>query len=83
MSKLLYRLTYSLLLTSVFSGAQTAEKSIYDYNAAFGNGFYINNGTQTRSASGKPGHAYWQNSADYFIQVSINDQSKKLQELKP
>ena len=78
MSKLLYRLTYSLLLTSVFSGAQTPEKSVYDYNAAFGNGFYSNNGTQTRSASGKPGHAYWQNSADYFIQVSLNDQNKKI-----
>jgi hypothetical protein len=66
------------MVACIFSGAQTSEKSVYDYNAAFGHGFYTNNGTQTRSASGKPGHAYWQNSADYFIQVSLDDQSKKI-----
>ena len=78
MTKLLYRLTYALILASFYGLAQTPEKSVYDYNAAFGHGFYTNNGTQTRSASGKPGHAYWQNSADYFIQVSLDDQSKKI-----
>ena len=78
MTKILYRLTYALLLASVYGVAQTPEKSVYDYNAAFGHGFYTNNGTQTRSASGKPGHAYWQNSADYFIKVSLDDQSKKI-----
>ena len=62
MTKLLHRLTYILMVACIFSGAQTSEKSVYDYNAAFGHGFYTNNGTQTRSASGKPGHAYWQNS---------------------
>ena len=51
MTKLLYRLTYALLLASVYGVAQTTEKSVYDYNAAFGHGFYTNNGTQTRSAS--------------------------------
>ena len=78
MTKSLHRLTYILMVACIFSGAQTSEKSVYDYNAAFGHGFYTNNGTQTRSASGKPGHAYWQNSADYFIQVSLDDQSKKI-----
>ena len=69
---------FTLTLFSFFSLAQSNEASAYDYNAAFGHGFYTNNGTQTRSASGKPGHAYWQNSADYVIQVSLDDEAKKI-----
>src|SRR5690606_32089096 len=33
------------------------------------------NGTPYRSANGKPGHAYWQNSADYAIKVSLDDKT--------
>ena len=69
---------FTLTLFSFFSLAQSNEASAYDYNAAFGHGFYTNNGTQTRSASGKPGHAYWQNSADYVIQVRLDDEAKKI-----
>ena len=63
-----------LLSTSLF--AQEEAVSVYDYNAAFGHGFYTKNGTATRSASGKPGHAYWQNSADYKINISLNEEAK-------
>ena len=63
-----------LLSTSLF--AQEEAASVYDYNAAFGHGFYTKNGTATRSASGKPGHAYWQNSADYKINISLNEEAK-------
>ena len=78
MQRLSYLSLITLTLFSFFSMAQSTEASAYDYNAAFGHGFYTNNGTQTRSASGKPGHAYWQNSADYEIQVSLDDEAKKI-----
>lgn len=62
----------------LFSTPLTAqdEASVYDYNLAFGHGFYSKNGTATRSASGKPGHAYWQNSADYKIDIRLNEDTK-------
>ncbi|QBQ42273.1 M1 family peptidase [Sphingobacterium psychroaquaticum] len=64
-------LSGSLLCSNL--SAQT--QSIYDYTAAFDPIFYTNNGSAYRSASGKPGHAYWQNKADYTIKVALNDQT--------
>jgi hypothetical protein len=58
--------------------AQEKEASNYNYNDAFGHDFYTKNGTATRSASGKPGHAYWQNSADYKIDVNLNESTKEI-----
>ena len=58
--------------------AQEEEPSNYNYNDAFGHDFYSKNGTATRSASGKPGHAYWQNSADYSIDVNLNETTKEI-----
>ena len=58
--------------------AQEKEPSNYNYNDAFGHDFYSKNGTATRSASGKPGHAYWQNSADYTIDVNLNETTKEI-----
>ena len=72
---------FSLLLAILFV-AMTAfsqeEGSKYDYNKAFGNHFYTKNATDTRSASGQPGHAYWQNSASYSLAVRLDDTAKKL-----
>ena len=64
------------MLLSISLFAQEEPASVYDYNAAFGHGFYTKNGTTTRSASGKPGHAYWQNSADYKIDIRLNEDTK-------
>ena len=58
--------------------AQEKKPSNYNYNDAFGHDFYSKNGTATRSASGKPGHAYWQNSADYTIDVNLNETTKEI-----
>ncbi|MDC0629350.1 M1 family metallopeptidase [Flavobacteriaceae bacterium] len=58
--------------------AQEKTASNYDYNEAFAHDFYSKNGTATRSASGKPGHAYWQNSADYTIDVNLNESTKEI-----
>ncbi|WP_242689238.1 M1 family metallopeptidase [Pedobacter sp. SYSU D00535] len=52
--------------------------SNYDYNAAFGAGFYTTSGNQYRSASGKPGPAYWQNRADYKISVRLNETTNEI-----
>jgi len=64
----------SLLSINVFS--QEAAK--YDYHEAFKPFFYQNNATETRSASGKPGHNYWQNRADYNLTIALNDQTNEL-----
>lgn len=77
MNKYYYLLTCSIMLLSTSLFAQEEPASVYDYNAAFGHGFYTKNGTATRSASGKPGHAYWQNSADYKIDIRLNEDTKQ------
>lgn len=69
-------ITLAFLLLSAIVTSQNNNESIYNYNDAFGHEFYTKNGTETRSASGKPGHAYWQNSADYSIKVSLDDKNK-------
>ncbi len=53
-------------------------QSIYDYVEAFNPIFYQNNGNEYRSASGKPGPKYWQNSVDYKIQAHLNDQTDRI-----
>ena len=76
MNKLSHYFILAFLLLSTIVTSQNNNESIYNYNDAFGHGFYTKNGTETRSASGKPGHAYWQNSADYSIKVSLDDKNK-------
>ena len=66
----------SLSLFSVFTFGQ--EKPKYDYQEAFKPFFYQNNATETRSASGKPGHNYWQNRADYNLNVSLNEEKNEI-----
>ena len=63
-------------LAAGFVSAQDQPK--YDYQEAFKPFFYQNNGTETRSASGKPGHNYWQNRADYNLTIQLNDQTNEL-----
>ncbi|MDA8531528.1 M1 family metallopeptidase [Flavobacteriaceae bacterium] len=75
MNNYFYLLICNIMLFSTPLTAQD-EASVYDYNLAFGHGFYSKNGTATRSASGKPGHAYWQNSADYKIDIRLNEDTK-------
>ncbi|MDG1284923.1 MAG: M1 family metallopeptidase [Flavobacteriaceae bacterium] len=78
MNKYISILFCGLFLLSSTLVAQEKEASNYNYNDAFGHDFYTKNGTATRSASGKPGHAYWQNSADYKIDVNLNESTKEI-----
>lgn len=47
-------------------------QSTYNHREAFHPLFYPYPGNEYRSASGEPGPKYWQNRADYFIDVSLN-----------
>jgi len=78
MNKLVTAFICGLFLISSSLKAQEKQESNYNYNEAFGHDFYSKNGTATRSASGKPGHAYWQNSADYTIDVNLNETTKEI-----
>lgn len=64
------------LCFSAFVAAQESPK--YSYTEAFKPFFYQNNATETRSASGKPGHNYWQNRADYVLNATLNETKKEI-----
>ncbi len=61
---------------TVFSQADS--ESNYDQHQAFAPFFYPSNGNEYRSASGQPGPAYWQNRADYKINVSLDTTAKTI-----
>lgn len=69
----------SAITVFFFSGSVVAQETPkYDYVEAFKPFFYPQTGTETRSASGQPGYAYWQNSADYHLNVSLNESKKEI-----
>ncbi|MFD2162413.1 M1 family metallopeptidase [Paradesertivirga mongoliensis] len=68
------------LITQSFAQevSNTPGKGKYQYTEAFGPLFYTNNGNQYRTASGMPGPPYWQNRADYQIDVRLNDKTNEI-----
>src|SRR5262249_36050632 len=68
MKKLFFVFVTACLLFS-FSFAQ----SNYDQHDAFAPMFYPSYGDEVRTASGNAGPKYWQNSADYKINASLDD----------
>jgi len=70
------KLTLSLLLCAgMFTAhAQNSEtpKPTYDQHKVFGPLFYPEKGNQFRSAAGAPGAKYWQNRADYKLNVTLD-----------
>jgi len=71
MNRLLKYLLSGFIISNV-GYSQTNSGSSYDYIKAFETAFYSTHSTETRSASGKPGHKYWQNRADYIIDVELD-----------
>lgn len=72
---------YTLLLCALISGMQTGRAqapSKYDQHAAFSPLFYTQNGNEFRSAGGAPGPKYWQNQADYNINVTLDTARHRL-----
>lgn len=79
MNKIIIVLSLALLSTSG-SFAQESDKAYigkYSYTDAFAPFFYQQNGNSYRSASGKPGNAYWQNRTDYKLNVRLNNDENK------
>lgn len=69
----------SAVAVMLFANSVCAQENPkYDYVEAFKPFFYPQTGTETRSASGQPGHAYWQNSADYQLDVSLNETKNEI-----
>ncbi len=60
-------------ICSLRAGAQNANAtSSYDHLKTFSPLFYQKNGNEYRSASGMPGPKYWQNRADYKLDVTLD-----------
>ena len=67
-------ITALALIAAIFPAtAQENIRSLYDPQALFSPIFYPYPETVTRAANGAPNTGYWQNSADYKINVSLND----------
>jgi len=76
--KALLQFAFLLAISTLWSqqssiSSSTKQVSTYDYHDAFGPFFYTKNGTNTRSASGQPGHEYWQNRADYQLTAKLDE----------
>lgn len=76
-SKFSKPLLVAALSCAAFVFAQE-QASKYDYSDAFKQDFYQNNATETRSASGQPGHNYWQNSVNYNIAAKLDADKKEI-----
>ncbi len=65
-----------ILIFATFNGfSQDGNRlnSKYDPYALFAPNFYPSGESLTRAATGEPNNGYWQNRADYQINVSLND----------
>lgn len=83
--KVLFQLTLLIVFSTSWSqetpstgGSSSKLVSKYNYHDAFGPFFYTTNGTSTRSASGAPGHEYWQNRADYKLTAKLNEKTNEI-----
>ncbi|MEO7044139.1 MAG: M1 family metallopeptidase [Ferruginibacter sp.] len=68
---------FSAINFSAFS-QQVDVVTKYDPHALFSPLFYTVGSTITRSATGEPNAGYWQNKADYQINVSLNDSTNEI-----
>jgi hypothetical protein len=76
--KRLATLAFFLMMAGGAVFAQSDSGSHYDQHEAFAPFFYPSNGNEYRSASGQPGPAYWQNRADYKINVKLDTAEKRV-----
>ncbi|WP_297337198.1 M1 family metallopeptidase [Algoriphagus sp.] len=72
------RMFSGLILSALFLGSPSiAQQGLENNQSDFGE-FMNRKGTFTRTASGKPSENYWQNAADYQIEVTLNDEAHTL-----
>lgn len=71
-----YKTALAALLSfcSINAFAQNADQAVpkYDQHKVFNPMFYPERGTEFRSANGAPGPKYWQNRADYKLDVTLD-----------
>ncbi|WP_373495615.1 M1 family metallopeptidase [Aquiflexum sp.] len=67
----LYKISAFVLV--VFFGFESYAQQVKDNKDAAFTEFGYRQGSVYRTASGKPGPSYWQNMADYVIDVTLND----------
>ncbi len=72
------RFTWIGIFALLMMQVQAQTKSNYDQHEAFAPFFYPNFGDEVRTADGRPGPKYWQNSADYKIDVSLDENNHSL-----
>ncbi len=72
------RILFASLLFILIDTASAQKISTYDPHTLFSPMFYPNGGSITRSSDGSPNIGYWQNRADYQINVSLNDNSNEI-----
>ena len=71
-------LRYPIILLLLISLAASAQKtSTYDPHTLFAPNFYTSQ-PSTRTADGSPNFNYWQNKADYQINVLLNDKTNTI-----
>ncbi|MCW3108008.1 MAG: family metallopeptidase [Segetibacter sp.] len=63
----------SLCGAFLFNNSLSAQVSAFDQHQAFNPEFYPNYGDDVRTAAGTPGPKYWQNAANYKIDVTLDD----------
>ncbi|MEO6406834.1 MAG: M1 family metallopeptidase [Ferruginibacter sp.] len=74
MKKLCFLLSIICIQASVIAQTDSAiRKSTYDPHDLFSPLFYPTGGTISRAATGEPNIGYWQNKADYKIDVTLNE----------
>lgn len=78
MKKVYLAALLGLLLQTAF-GQEQQTIGKYDQHAAFAPDFYTQTGNSYRSADGTPGPRYWQNQADYNIQVKLDTARKHIE----
>jgi len=72
-------LIWIVMLTITQAMSQTSSDAPkYDYHALFSPLFYTTNGNEYRAATGEPGPLYWQNKADYEINVKFDDSKSEV-----
>lgn len=78
MQKQLYFTVILFCLANMASAQATPKASLYDPHQLFAPMFYPVGGTISRAADGSPNIGYWQNRADYQINVSLDDNTDEI-----
>ncbi len=66
-------------VSSIYSVPAQTPTSTYDAHKVFNPLFYNENGNEYRAATGAPGPHYWQNHADYKIDVTLDTTQHRVQ----